>query len=488
VASAHPRVPPYFHHIVGGRAGWTPDNPLKDYSLPFSMLDECGGQKRYLCRRKTNPMSRYHILHLANVAELRSAAANWDDLWRRSDVTMPTKRAELLAGWLEQFASGSEFRAIVVEEGGRWVAALPLISQRFAKILTAGSLPRNPWLPCGDLLLDPLGETDAVLEALLSGAADLPWALLWLNYATLDAPYWKALSAACYRRRIPVVEHVRYKVARIEIAESWDAFTKSLSRTYRRETRRVERHLQSLGKVQFTMHSQLAPEEVPLWMERVFRVEDLSWKGAAGSSVLRVPGMSDFFVKQARQLARLGQLEIAFLELEGRPIASLFGFSAKGVYHGHKIGYDPQYGQYSPGRLLLWKVLERMHTDAGWKCMDCIGPLSEATSHWRPSTYTIGRLVLAPRRLVGRIALQAYRHVWPKIRWLRGTAKGGVQESSPTAQTDPATAPAHGNEDVIADPHVRPRTADSRDSSPVGEVHSLDPELAATVRRWAANG
>jgi CelD/BcsL family acetyltransferase involved in cellulose biosynthesis len=208
---------------------------------------------------------------------------------------------------------------------------------------------------------------------------------------------------------IPTVEHARYEVAIIEIAHDWDSFTKNLSRSHRQGTQKAERRLSEIGDLHLDLMSQLAPEEVEPWLEKVFAVEDSSWKGKSGSSVLRTPGMSDFFLRQARQLAEWGQLEIAILRLEDHPIASLFGFSAKGVFHAHKIGYDPAFSQYSPGQVMFWKILEQLHRQGGWKAFDCIGPMTEATSRWRPNTYTIGRLALAPRKLLGRVALQAYR-------------------------------------------------------------------------------
>jgi hypothetical protein len=220
-------------------------------------------------------------------------------------------------------------------------------------------------------------------------------------------------------------------VAKIEIAENWEVFVKNLSGNHRKNMRKSERRLQDLGELRLVWNSQLAPEEVHGWLEKAFRIEDSSWKGAAGSSVLRSPGMSDFFLRQARQLARWEQLEIAILELNGRSIAALFGFSAKGVFHGHKIGYDPQYCQYSPGQLLKWKLLEQMHAQGNWKMMDCIGPLTEATAHWHPRTYTIGRLAIAPRKLVGRLALQAYCRFWPKIRSLRNAVSAPEKVRQP---------------------------------------------------------
>jgi hypothetical protein len=254
----------------------------------------------------------------------------------------------------------------------------------------------------------------------MSAATELPWPLLWLNDAVIDAPRWRALGTVCHEEGIPLVEHARFEVAKIEIAENWNAFTENLSRSQRQRMHKAERRLKESGDLGLVMHSQLASEEVHSWLEKVFTVEDSSWKGTSGSSILRTPGMSDFYLRQARQLAEWGQLEIALLELEGRPIASLFGFSAKGVYHAHKIGYDPKHSNNSPGQVLFWKLLEQLHVQGNWKAIDCIGPITEATSRWRPNTYTIGRMAIAPRNLLGRIALQAYRHIWPKVRKLRG--------------------------------------------------------------------
>jgi hypothetical protein len=338
---------------------------------------------------------------------------------------MPTMRAETLAMWIEQFAPNGRFHAIAVEEDGRLTAAMPLVSRRLAKILSAGSMTCNPWLPCGDLLLDTQADIGETLSALISGVGDLPWPLLWLNDAVLDAPRWMALRAACIEEGIPTVEHARYEVALIEIAHDWDAFTKNLSRSHRQSTHKAERRLSGLGDLHLDLLSQLAPEEVQPWLEKVFVVENSSWKGAASSSVLSSPGMSDFYLRQARQLAEWEQLEIAILRLEDHPIASLFGFSAKGIFYAHKIGYDPKFAQYSPGQVMFWKILERLHRQGGWKAFDCIGPITEATSRWRPNTYTIGRLAIAPRKLVGRLALQAYRCLWQT----KTTRPSGLSES-----------------------------------------------------------
>ena len=226
-------------------------------------------------------------------------------------MALPTARAELLAQWLERFAQHKDFHAFAVEEDGRFVAALPLISRRLAGLLSVGTLPCNPWSPCGELLLDPAADTDAALDAILDAAGDASWQWLWLNDTVVHSSRWREFVQACDRADAARATHERYHVARIEIGPDWDFFQKNLSRAHRQATSKAARRLNDEGDVRFEMQSHLEPRDVRPWLEKVFEVEDRSWKGMRGSSVLRSPGMFEFFLAQAEQLAQWGQLEIA---------------------------------------------------------------------------------------------------------------------------------------------------------------------------------
>jgi CelD/BcsL family acetyltransferase involved in cellulose biosynthesis len=363
-------------------------------------------------------MSRLRAIHLASTGQLRASAPAWDDLWSRSEVATPTARAEPLALWLDQFTPTADFSAVVVEDDGPWVAALPLAGGRIGGIFRAGVLPGNAWSAGGELLVDPAADIEVVLDRLVAALGELPWCLLWLDEVVPAAPRWQALLAACDRAGVPWHEHERFQVGRIEIGHDWEQYKRGLSRSHRQAMAKAARRLEAAGPVHFALRS-LVPSEVEDWLRRGFAVEDRSWKGAAGSSVLCTPGMFDFFFRQARQLAAWEQLEAATLELDGRPIAFAYGAHAKGVYHPYKIGYDPSYAEYSPGQLLFYYLLEWLHNSPQYQALDFMGPLSESTSRWRPDTYAVGRIVIAPRRLLGRIALQAYHHGWRRLRRLK---------------------------------------------------------------------
>ncbi len=179
------------------------------------------------------------------------------------------------------------------------------------------------------------------------------------------------------------------------------------------------RRLAERGDVRLALDSQLTPHEAAAWMQRGFEVEDRSWKGRAGSSVLRSPGMADFFIRQAQQAARWGQLELATLLCNDRPVAFSYGLMAKGVFHSMKVGYDPEFAAQHPGQLLRYYLLERFFAEPQRKALDFQGPMTEAHAAWLPESYAVGRLAVAPRSGCGRLAVRSYKGLWPLLRKLK---------------------------------------------------------------------
>ena len=349
-------------------------------------------------------------VHLSSLAELRTASAAWDDLWRRSDATLPTARAETRAAFVEHFGPRGRFRALVIEEGGKWVAAMPLVEGRVAAVLPAGKLPSNEWPGGGDLLWDlAAADPQDVGQALAAEIRKLPWPLVWLEGVLPDRPSWRTLIACLAEAGVPADLRTRWRSGRLTISHDWEAFRRSWSRAHRQRMASRLRRLAELGPVEFQLHGRLSPEEIEPCLRRGFEVEDHGWKGAAGTSVLRTPGMFDFFLRQSRWLAAWGQLELALLNCGGRPIAFCCGASAKGVFHSCKIGYDPACADLSPGLLLQYHLLERFAADSQRTAVDYLGPLSEYHLHWRPDTYPVDRLAVAPGRSLGRLALAGYR-------------------------------------------------------------------------------
>ena len=382
-------------------------------------------------------MSLPRLIQLDCVDGLREAAPLWDDLWWRSDVSCPTFRAEMVAQWLEQFARPGDFHALVVEDGGQWVAALPLVRTEHCRLLSTGGLTSNEWSPNGELMLDPAAASDAVLEVLVSGIRRTPWQLLWFDDVPLAAPGWSALQGALDHLPTAGDRHWQMEVGLIELAGDWETFRRRLTKKHRCKMARCNRRLAERGEVRVELLGDVDPAEIETRLQTAFEIEDRSWKGTGGTSVLSSPGMFEFFVRQARQLARWGQLELAFLHCGDVPVASIYGYGAKGVSYWHKIGYDPAYQCCTPGQLLQCYVLERFHSEPGRRAVDTMGRLTGALAKWNPTPYRVGRLMIAPRALVGRMAMYACKRL-TRYRHRAGDAQAGGD----AAQSSDAKAPS----------------------------------------------
>ena len=322
---------------------------------------------------------------------------------------MPLTRAELLAQWLDEFAPMANWRCLVVEEAGQLVAALPLVGQRVKRLLELGSVPSNPWCVCGDLLVDPRADVPAALDALVGAVNRLAWPLLWLTPVPLAAPRWQAFSAALRRAELPFATQTHYDIGEVNIDGDWESYQERWSGKHRRQMQKALDRARHDGPLELKVYDQLEGDRLDQALRRGFAIENRSWKGQAGTSVLRTPRMFEFYQRQARQLAEWGQLRLAFLEHAGREIAFEYAIRAKRTYFSVKVGYDPAFAEYSPGQLLRLLLLQRFHEEGEIERIDFWGPLSRATSEWTSSVYPVGRIVVAPRRLAGKLSFQAYR-------------------------------------------------------------------------------
>jgi CelD/BcsL family acetyltransferase involved in cellulose biosynthesis len=368
-------------------------------------------------------MSQPHIVRFQSIAALRSAAEDWNDLWQRTTGALPTGRAELIADWLEQFAPHVKFVALAVEQNGQLVAGLPLVERRALKFSKAGSLPSNSHCWAGQLLIDHTADVHSALATMLSEVRRLPWPLLWFDMVPLESEIWRQFLAALDEHGFSHTQHERFSIGTIQIVEQfnrdWEAYEAAWSGNHRRYLRKALRRAESEGGVELELVRPTPATDLESLLREGFEVEHRSWKGAEGSSVLANPEMWQFYLRQAAELARCGELELAFLRHAGRAIAFEYGWSLRGMYYTPKVGFDSEYSRFSPGQLLRYLLLKDAFSRPDRVAVDFLGPLAEATAKWTTRTYPISRLVVATGK-VGRMQLWSYQKLAGALRKIRG--------------------------------------------------------------------
>lgn len=364
-------------------------------------------------------MNHLELCCLRSVEELRTAAPAWDALWQRSDVCMPLARADYVAHWLTKFGRRNAFRALVVKRDEMFLAALPLVGPCSTTLPRAGGLTGNHWALCGDLLLDRTAAEPAVCDLLAQGLNDVPWPLACLSPVPYESRRWRLLAEAARSRGLSTLAVHSDCAGQVRINGNWDDYRASWSGNHRRYLRKARRRAERSGKLSLEVHIDPPAAQIEALMHRGCEIEDRSWKGAAGTSILRAPHIFEWYLDQVRRLAGDRHLQLTFLKHSGQPIAFEYGYRAKGTYFSHKVGYDAAYATFSPGQLLREMLIEQFFAGSDIQLVDFWGPLSDATEKWATDQYRVGKMWIAPQRLLSRLALAGYaalRPAWHRLR------------------------------------------------------------------------
>ena len=261
--------------------------------------------------------SDFRLDILESTDDLRAVTEDWDDLWRRSNVTMPTLCAEPAAFWIDTFAPDDPLRILTVRQGDRLVGALPIVGRKLRRLISVGDVPLNLWSANGDLLIDTETDVAAVTGQLADAMCDMPWPLLWFQMVPWQSSHWMSLAEQLTRLGTQVDTSTGFEIARTSLAGPFDAYFADRPKNLRRSVRKDAKRLEAEGPVELRLLDKLLPEEVETPLQRAFAIEDSGWKGEAGTSVLRSEGVFDFYLRQAQYFAGQGVLRIAFLECSG---------------------------------------------------------------------------------------------------------------------------------------------------------------------------
>lgn len=354
---------------------------------------------------------------LDSAATLRANADAWDDLWQRSDVTMPTVCAGPAALWIDTFAAKNRARILLVWQGNRLVGALPLVQRRLGRVIPIGDLSLNPWSPNGELLLDVEADRTAVLQRIAEAICEGPWPLAWFEMVPCHSPRWTGLAEALARRDAIIDIRPGYEIGRVSLQQPFETYMAARPKNLRRSIRKDLKRLECEGRVELRLLDRLTPEEVENALFEAFTMEDSGWKGKAETSVLRNSGIFEFYLRQAELLSRQGLLRVAFLQCGGQAISFEMGWLGKGVYHSFKVGYDETFRKFGPGHLLRYHLIEAGCRDPDLYFVDFQGPINQALRPWATETYPIGRLAVCPPRV-------ASKAIWTGLRAVRSLSRG----------------------------------------------------------------
>lgn len=323
-------------------------------------------------------------------------AGEWEDLRRRCRAATPFQSHAWLYSWWQSYGRHGRLRIVLVREGGRLVAAAPLM-------LRHRPLPTLVTLGGGisdyqDVLLDDgcaraAGALAGALHALARGAV-------------LDLREARPGSAA---------ERVRaeWPGAARELEDSvclelpgvpMDALLRRLPTGTARHSRRKLRRIDALG----VEERQVEPAGVPEAVRTMLRLHQRQWSGRGITPEHLRPRFAAHLVCATRLLADCGDAAVTEYRLDGEVVACDIAFTSADRICGYLYGADPRLRERKVDiTTMLLRHDARYASATGRGTVSLLRGTEAHKLRWRPVPVTNRRHVLARRELSAAVALVA---------------------------------------------------------------------------------
>jgi len=116
-----------------------------------------------------------------------------------------------------------------------------------------------------------------------------------------------------------------------------------------KKLRAQQRKLAEQGSVEWRLS--LGDEVLPAAVEDFLLLEDTGWRNEQGTSLRSRPGDADFFRDMVDSFRRDRRIFFTELLVNGKVLASTSNLISGRAGFAFKIGWDPEYGKFSPGIL-----------------------------------------------------------------------------------------------------------------------------------------
>ena len=144
-----------------------------------------------------------------------------------------------------------------------------------------------------------------------------------------------------------------------------------------KKRRQLDRQLRRIGELgEMKLECVDAYTDIILRFEEFLSLESDSWKGRKGTSMHTIKQTAAFARQAVTGLAQNKQCSIYSIRLDGQSIAFLIVLNSNGIFYPWKITFDKNYGQFSPGAVLMYKVSQMLENKSDFTFADSLAGTS----------------------------------------------------------------------------------------------------------------
>jgi len=185
----------------------------------------------------------------------------------------------------------------------------------------------------------------------------------------------------------------------IELDGNFEAYWAGRSRKLRNNMRRYQKRLQSEYGGQSVVRT-TSPRRMASAVSRYSDLEASGWKARAGTAVTVDGEQGRFYTAVLASFAETNQASVHEYLVNGKVIGSRFLLESGRIIIALKTAYDEAFAAFAPGRLLLYRVLEKEFDDSAGKSLEFYTNATVDQLSWATGTREIRHVTVYRNRLV----------------------------------------------------------------------------------------
>lgn len=366
---------------------------------------------------------------LTTASRLIALRPQWEALLERMASDNPYLHPAWILPWWDTFGADHTMSAIAVWDDDTLVGLAPLM-------ITPG---RHARLPATQLQFIGIPQTDradvlatpdrledvieSVLEALQQPAPR--WDVLTLREVPDFSPTLPVLRRLVTARGWALHERVCAHVPVLQVDRPYEELRKTFKSNIKKQTQSKRNRLKRRGEVT-VVHRCSTPEEVEADLGTIVDLEARSWKGRENVGITRTEAQRTFLKATLRQFARTGAADLAFLQVDGTPIAYHLGFRQRGRYYNYNAAFDPEWSDCSPGTVLMDEIIRGAADGDELTVLDASRSVLEhlhILARWSEARHTHLELTLYAPTRYGRLLHLIHATLAPRVRAATGALK-----------------------------------------------------------------
>lgn len=352
------------------------------------------------------------IRHIYSLDDFESIRESWEKLFNQRNIKTAFLTWEWLFAWWSTHHEGRELWLITAWRIDELVGIAPLMLSQERKYSLRFRFLQSLGAPNTD-------ESDFITK---DGDINVLSALC--QYILQNRNKWDALRLHEHRSNLPSTKFIRDTLSRANLiihsqemphyylttSGSWDAYFKTLSKNLRQNIERRIRRTQETFSLTFEHYK--GHDVTWAHLETIFEIN----KNGSFPEKYESDSERRLHRKLLDIMKPKGWIEIAFISLDGKPVAFEYGFNVDGHFEDWRTGYNTNYGKLGIGKILLYFLFKELF-NRGYSNFDFLRGEYDHKRDWLPSKNDFLTITaIRPENIPARSALILIPSLW---KWVK---------------------------------------------------------------------